>query len=203
MGFGENRVLICFTFVSVFFWWMIYCCVWSIRASPVIAVLLFSLQTANDFMVICNVAKILELVVPLMEHPSETFLATIEEDLMKLIIKYGMTVRCSGIFRIFIGCSTQFGLSKVNCNEGHYMDDLMFCFPLSRWSSIVWAVLELLSTKSRTTTSLFGLASTDSMVRYTLYLTWTALTRISLQVLQVTNQENLTCISSFQANLHI
>lgn len=56
---------------------------------------LFSLQTANDFMVICNVAKILELVVPLMEHPSETFLATIEEDLMKLIIKYGMTV-CDG-----------------------------------------------------------------------------------------------------------
>ncbi|XP_010723647.1 nipped-B-like protein [Meleagris gallopavo] len=43
-------------------------------------------------MVICNVAKILELVVPLMEHPSETFLATIEEDLMKLIIKYGMAV---------------------------------------------------------------------------------------------------------------
>lgn len=55
--------------------------------------MLFPLQTANDFMVICNVAKILELVVPLMEHPSETFLATIEEDLMKLIIKYGMTVR--------------------------------------------------------------------------------------------------------------
>lgn len=52
----------------------------------------FPSQTANDFMVICNVAKILELVVPLMEHPSETFLATIEEDLMKLIIKYGMTV---------------------------------------------------------------------------------------------------------------
>ncbi|XP_011477343.1 nipped-B-like protein isoform X2 [Oryzias latipes] len=49
-------------------------------------------NTANDFMVICNVAKILELVVPLMEHPSETFLATIEEDLMKLIIKHGMTV---------------------------------------------------------------------------------------------------------------
>uniref|UniRef100_A0A8C2W9R5 Nipped-B protein n=1 Tax=Cyclopterus lumpus TaxID=8103 RepID=A0A8C2W9R5_CYCLU len=49
-------------------------------------------NTANDFMVICNVAKILELVVPLMEHPSETYLATIEEDLMKLIIKYGMTV---------------------------------------------------------------------------------------------------------------
>uniref|UniRef100_A0AAY4E5F7 Nipped-B protein n=1 Tax=Denticeps clupeoides TaxID=299321 RepID=A0AAY4E5F7_9TELE len=49
-------------------------------------------NTQSDFMVICNVAKILELVVPLMEHPSETFLTTIEEDLMKLIIKYGMTV---------------------------------------------------------------------------------------------------------------
>ncbi|KAJ8401576.1 hypothetical protein AAFF_G00378930 [Aldrovandia affinis] len=49
-------------------------------------------NTQSDFLVICNVAKILELVVPLMEHPSETFLTTIEEDLMKLIIKYGMMV---------------------------------------------------------------------------------------------------------------
>ncbi|XP_030647099.1 nipped-B-like protein A [Chanos chanos] len=49
-------------------------------------------NSQSDFMVICNVAKVLELVVPLMEHPSESFLTTIEEDLMKLIIKYGMTV---------------------------------------------------------------------------------------------------------------
>lgn len=56
------------------------------------SVLFFRSQNQNDFMVICNVAKILELVVPLMDHPSETFLTTIEEDLMKLIIKYGMTV---------------------------------------------------------------------------------------------------------------
>ncbi|XP_059401039.1 nipped-B-like protein B isoform X2 [Carassius carassius] len=49
-------------------------------------------NTSSDFMVICNVAKILELVIPLMDHPSENFLTTIEEDLMKLIIKYGMTV---------------------------------------------------------------------------------------------------------------
>ncbi|XP_051973110.1 nipped-B-like protein B isoform X2 [Xyrauchen texanus] len=49
-------------------------------------------NTQSDFMVICNVAKILELVVPLMDHPSENFLTTIEEDLMKLIFKYGMTV---------------------------------------------------------------------------------------------------------------
>lgn len=59
-------------------------------SSSAVSVLTF--QTQNDFMVICNVAKILELVVPLMEHASETFLTTIEEDLMKLIIKYGMTV---------------------------------------------------------------------------------------------------------------
>uniref|UniRef100_M3ZSI3 Nipped-B protein n=1 Tax=Xiphophorus maculatus TaxID=8083 RepID=M3ZSI3_XIPMA len=49
-------------------------------------------NTQNDFMVICNVSKILELVVPLMENPSESFLNTIEGDLMKLIIKHGMTV---------------------------------------------------------------------------------------------------------------
>ncbi|XP_042621270.1 nipped-B-like protein B isoform X2 [Cyprinus carpio] len=49
-------------------------------------------NTQSDFMVICNVAKILELVIPLMDHPSENFLTTLEEDLMKLIIKYGMTV---------------------------------------------------------------------------------------------------------------
>ncbi|RVE65832.1 hypothetical protein OJAV_G00120330 [Oryzias javanicus] len=49
-------------------------------------------NTPNDFVVICNVAKILELVVPLMDNPSETFLTTIEEDLMKLVVKYGMTV---------------------------------------------------------------------------------------------------------------
>lgn len=74
-----------------------------IRASPVISVVF--LQTANDFMVICNVAKILELVVPLMEHPSETFLATIEEDLMKLIIKYGMTVCDSGVSEFLSGAA--------------------------------------------------------------------------------------------------
>uniref|UniRef100_A0A4W4GC33 Nipped-B protein n=1 Tax=Electrophorus electricus TaxID=8005 RepID=A0A4W4GC33_ELEEL len=49
-------------------------------------------SSQSDFMVICNVAKILELVIPLMDHPSENFLTTVEEDLMKLTIKYGMTV---------------------------------------------------------------------------------------------------------------
>uniref|UniRef100_UPI00358E56D1 nipped-B-like protein isoform X3 n=1 Tax=Myxine glutinosa TaxID=7769 RepID=UPI00358E56D1 len=49
-------------------------------------------STQGDFLVICSVARILELVVPLMDHPSESFLNTIEEDLMKLILRYGMTV---------------------------------------------------------------------------------------------------------------
>lgn len=69
-------------------------------------------------MVICNVAKILELVVPLMEHPSETFLATIEEDLMKLIIKYGMTVGGTFCLSSYMECAVfepSFNLVKCNC----------------------------------------------------------------------------------------
>ena len=48
----------------------------------------------TDHQVIHNVAQILELSVPKMEHPSESFLAQLEEDLSKLILKHGMTV-CS------------------------------------------------------------------------------------------------------------
>ncbi|XP_064624377.1 nipped-B-like protein isoform X2 [Lineus longissimus] len=46
----------------------------------------------GDYLVIHNVAKILELVIPLMDHPSEGFLAQVEEDMMKLILKHGMMV---------------------------------------------------------------------------------------------------------------
>ncbi|XP_077981351.1 nipped-B-like protein isoform X2 [Glandiceps talaboti] len=49
-------------------------------------------STQGDYLVLYNVAKTLELVVPLMDHPSEVFLATLEEDLMKLIIKHGQMV---------------------------------------------------------------------------------------------------------------
>lgn len=72
-------------------------------------------------MMICNVAKILELVVPLMEEPSENFLNTIEEDLMKLIIKYGMTVRlpcsltCEIISRFLKSLSPDFGRRSPGC----------------------------------------------------------------------------------------
>ena len=52
-------------------------------------------QAVGDQQVIRNVAQILELSVPKMEHPSESFLAQLEEDLSKLILKHGMTVRRS------------------------------------------------------------------------------------------------------------
>lgn len=44
-------------------------------------------------MVLHNVARILELAVPLMDHPGESFLAQLEEDMMKLVLKHGMLVR--------------------------------------------------------------------------------------------------------------
>nr|XP_023664180.1 nipped-B-like protein [Paramormyrops kingsleyae] len=89
-GVNSNRLVACITTLYLFS---------KIRAQLMVKhamtmqpYLTTKCNTQSDFMVICNVAKILELVIPLMEHPSETFLATIEEDLMKLTIKYGMTV---------------------------------------------------------------------------------------------------------------
>ncbi len=50
-------------------------------------------QSQSDLLVLHNVARILELSVPLMEHPSEMFTAQLEEDMMKLILKHGQMVR--------------------------------------------------------------------------------------------------------------
>uniref|UniRef100_A0A8C6XQP6 Nipped-B protein n=1 Tax=Naja naja TaxID=35670 RepID=A0A8C6XQP6_NAJNA len=84
----------------------------------------------NDFMVICNVAKILELVVPLMEHPSETFLATMEEDLMKLIIKYGMTVvqHCVSCLGAVVNKVTQNFKFVWACFNRYYVLELLMYF---------------------------------------------------------------------------
>ncbi|KAL3869511.1 hypothetical protein ACJMK2_042182, partial [Sinanodonta woodiana] len=49
-------------------------------------------SSSGEFWILHYVAKILELVVPLMDHPSESFLAQLEEDMMKLILKHGMMV---------------------------------------------------------------------------------------------------------------
>ena len=44
-------------------------------------------------MIVHYVARILEIVVPLMERPSVSFLTSLEEDLIKLIMKQGAMVR--------------------------------------------------------------------------------------------------------------
>ena len=52
----------------------------------------FLFKANKDVMVLHFVSKILKEVVPLMEHPSESFLAGLEEDLVKLIMKHGQLV---------------------------------------------------------------------------------------------------------------
>ncbi|GIY52104.1 nipped-B-like protein [Caerostris darwini] len=47
-------------------------------------------NTQSDFLLLKNVAQTLELIVPLIEHPSEIFLAQIEEDMVKLILRQHM-----------------------------------------------------------------------------------------------------------------
>ena len=49
------------------------------------------MQTASDA-VIHNVTNIMELAVPLMEHPSKNFLGQLEGDMIKLMSKHGILV---------------------------------------------------------------------------------------------------------------
>jgi len=49
-------------------------------------------QTQGDYQIISNVARTLELVVPLIEHPSEIFLSQLEEASVKLILLHDKTV---------------------------------------------------------------------------------------------------------------
>lgn len=49
-------------------------------------------HTEGDVKIISCVARMLELVVPLMEHPSDLFLAQLEEDAMKLILQYNRPI---------------------------------------------------------------------------------------------------------------
>lgn len=50
------------------------------------------LSGPQDYQVLQHVTRCLELVVPLMEHPSESFLAQIEEDLAKQLIRNAMVI---------------------------------------------------------------------------------------------------------------
>ena len=49
-------------------------------------------QTQGDYQIISAVARTLEVVVPLLEHPSESFLAQLEEDAVKLVLQHDKTV---------------------------------------------------------------------------------------------------------------
>ena len=50
------------------------------------------ISTQSDSLIIQHVSKILELVVPLMDHPNPKFLAELEEDSMKLMLKQSQIV---------------------------------------------------------------------------------------------------------------
>lgn len=52
-------------------------------------------QSHGDIQIISSVAKMLELVVPLMEHPSDSFLAQLEEDSMKLVLQHDRPIVAS------------------------------------------------------------------------------------------------------------
>ncbi|KAF0287117.1 Nipped-B-like protein [Amphibalanus amphitrite] len=64
----------------------------AITLQPYLAV---KCQTRGDYQIISHVARTLELVVPLIEHPSDTFLAELEEDSVKLILQHDKTVVAS------------------------------------------------------------------------------------------------------------
>ncbi|XP_059489671.1 nipped-B-like protein isoform X2 [Neocloeon triangulifer] len=52
-------------------------------------------KSPSDFQIISCVARTLELVVPLIEHPSESFMAQLEEDSVKLILQHEKSVVAS------------------------------------------------------------------------------------------------------------
>lgn len=53
---------------------------------------IFNLQNIAELQAIANIASILELVVPLLVNPSDSFLAQLEEDCVKLIFKNDRSV---------------------------------------------------------------------------------------------------------------
>uniref|UniRef100_H2ZDM6 Nipped-B protein n=1 Tax=Ciona savignyi TaxID=51511 RepID=H2ZDM6_CIOSA len=54
-------------------------------------------ETPDDLQTVHGVCRVLELAVPLMEHPSEAFLATVEEDMMRMILTHRLHVVSAAI----------------------------------------------------------------------------------------------------------
>ncbi|GFU63535.1 nipped-B-like protein [Trichonephila clavipes] len=88
-------------------------------------------NTQSDFLLLKNVAQTLELIVPLIEHPSESFLAQIEEDMVKLILRQHMgllpsCVACLGAvvnkvthnYQLVRDCFHKFFIVLIVCKKG-------------------------------------------------------------------------------------
>uniref|UniRef100_F6ZYR4 Nipped-B protein n=4 Tax=Ciona intestinalis TaxID=7719 RepID=F6ZYR4_CIOIN len=54
-------------------------------------------ESSDDLQTVHGVCRVLELAIPLMEHPSEAFLAAVEEDLMRMILTHHMMVVSAAI----------------------------------------------------------------------------------------------------------
>jgi cohesin loading factor subunit SCC2 len=77
----------------------------------------------NDVMVIVYIARILEKVVPLMAHPDQSFLNSIEEEMVKLILKQGPNVlqACVGCMDAVANKVTRNYKLVVECFQKFYM----------------------------------------------------------------------------------
>lgn len=80
-------------------------------------------------MVLHYICKILKEVVPMMEHPSQTFLAGLEEDLIKLIMKHGQLVRMCILAGLWV-------TPREALREAHAVVILCVCSS----STAVWSV---------------------------------------------------------------
>ena len=58
--------------------------------------------TQGDYQIISNVARTLELVVPLIEHPSQIFLSQLEEASVKLILQHDKTGKSVSPLKVII-----------------------------------------------------------------------------------------------------
>ena len=66
------------------------------------------------------VACVLEATIPLMDHPSREFLASVEEDLIRLILKQGQSVSyCAVLSTDIILSLMSLSLSLLGCAELH------------------------------------------------------------------------------------
>nr|XP_040566817.1 nipped-B-like protein [Lepeophtheirus salmonis] len=69
-------------------------------------------KTKNDYLTIVHVARTMELVVPLIKHPSEVFLSQLEEDSVKLVIEHNIPACVSCLGSIVNNVTKNYGLIR-------------------------------------------------------------------------------------------